>query len=95
VKLHKFSKSIFKIDETIGVSKFRISMMRFMYVVTIIWVGGASWFEILTHQGTWDPLYGMAYSLYAALSALMILGVRFPLRMLPLMLLQFLYKLIC
>ena len=41
----------------------------------------------------WDPVHGVAFSCWAALSALMLLGVRFPVRMLPLMLLQLFYKL--
>ena len=42
----------------------------------------------------WDLIYGIAFSLYAAYALLMLLGVRFPVRMLPLLLLQISYKLI-
>jgi hypothetical protein len=39
-------------------------------------------------------IHGVAFSLYAVFATLMLLGVRFPVRMLPLMLQQLFYKLI-
>ena len=52
------------------------------------------WNEIFTHQGLWQPLPAVAYSFWAAFSALAILGLVHPLKMLPLLLVQFSYKLI-
>ena len=48
--------------------------------------------EIINHAGAWDPVKGVAFSFWAALSTLSALGLRYPLKMLPLLLLQLLYK---
>jgi hypothetical protein len=50
------------------------------------------WPEIFKHQGTWDPVKGVAFSFWAALSVLSGLGLRYPLKMVPLLLLQLVYK---
>jgi hypothetical protein len=55
-------------------------------------LGLSVWPEIVSHQGPWDPVRGAAFCFWAALSALCALGIRYPLKMLPLLLLQLLYK---
>ena len=87
-------KNIFKVDQTIGVSKFRIYLLRFYYVVIIVLLGFQVWDEIFTHEGLWQPLPAVAYSFWAAFSALAILGLIHPIKMIPLLLVQFSYKLI-
>ena len=87
-------KNIFKVDQTIGVSKFRFYLLRFYYMVIIVLLGIQVWTEIFTHTGLWEPLPGVAYSFWAAFTALAILGIIHPLKMIPLLLVQFSYKLI-
>ncbi|KRT60352.1 MAG: hypothetical protein XU10_C0055G0002 [Chloroflexi bacterium CSP1-4] len=67
--------------------------MRFLYLLTGIGLGIEVWPAMTFRTKPWDPLYGVADSFWAALSLLMLLGVRFPVKMLPLMLLQLFYKL--
>jgi len=55
-------------------------------------LGLSVWPEIINHAGAWDPVKGVAFSFWAALSVLSGLGLRYPLKMLPLLLLQLLYK---
>jgi len=81
-------------------SRVRLYSMRSLYLFTAIVVGVSVWPEVI-NQGRmiasgkpWDLIHGIAFSLYAAYAPLMLLGVRFPVRMLPLLLLQLLYKLI-
>lgn len=50
--------------------------------------------ELLYRGGAWDPLQAVAISFWAALSALSGLGLQYPLRMVPLLLLQLFYKLV-
>jgi len=66
--------------------------LRLLDVGTFQFVGTNAWKGILTHGGPWDPLQGVAFSFWAAYSTLMILGLRYPLKLLPLLLLQFFYK---
>src|SRR5262249_33461058 len=75
------------------ISKTRLHAMRFVYLGTGIGVGVDVWPALINRSTPWDPLHGIAYSFWAAYSALMLWGVRFPVRMLPLMLLQLFYKL--
>jgi len=77
-----------------GVSTTRLYLLRLVFVGTFLFVGTNAWKGILTHSGPWDPLHGVAFSFWAAYSTLMILGLRYPLKLVPLLLLQFFYKLV-
>lgn len=77
-----------------GVPIYRLYLMRVLFVLTFLFLGRDAWTELITHEGTWDALEGVAYSFWAAYSTLMILGLRRPLKMTPLLLLQCLYKLV-
>jgi hypothetical protein len=73
-------------------SMFRLYLMRLLYLLNVVLLGLGVWPGIINHVGAWDPLHGVAFSFWAALSALSGLGLRYPLKMLPLLLLQLLYK---
>jgi hypothetical protein len=73
-------------------SMFRLYLMRLLYVLNFVMLGLSVWPEIINHAGAWDPVKGVAFSFWAALSVLSGLGLRYPLKMLPLLLLQLLYK---
>jgi hypothetical protein len=75
-------------------STLRLNSMRFLYLFTAVVVGISAWPAVINPGKPWDTLQGVAWSFYAAYSLLMLLGVRFPVEMLPLMLLQLFYKLI-
>jgi hypothetical protein len=77
-----------------GVSKYRLYLMRVLFVLTFLFLGKDAWTGLITHEGIWNPLEGVAYSFWAAYSTLMILGLRRPLKMTPMLLLQFFYKLV-
>lgn len=87
-------QSLFQINKTVGVSKFRIYLLKFYYVVIIVLLGFQVWEEIFTHKEMWQPLPAVAYSFWGAFSVLAILGLIHPLKMIPLLLVQFSYKLI-
>jgi len=71
---------------------FRLYLMRLLYLLNFVMLGLSVWPEIINHAGAWDPVKGVAFSFWAALSVLSGLGLRYPLKMLPLLLLQLLYK---
>jgi hypothetical protein len=87
-------RSIFNVNETTGVSAFRIYLLRFFYFLAIPFLGIQVWTELFTHAGPWQPLPAVAFSFWGAFSALALLGIRYPLKMIPLLLLQFSYKVI-
>jgi hypothetical protein len=88
------TKNIFKADLAIGVSIFRIYVLRFFYLLIIVLFGTNVWIEIFTHKELWMPLSGVAYSFWGAFTILSILGLFHPLKMIPLLLMQFSYKFI-
>ena len=71
---------------------FRLYLMRLLYLLNFVMLGLSVWPEIINHAGAWDPVKGVAFSFWAALSVLSGLGLRYPVKMLPLLLLQLLYK---
>jgi hypothetical protein len=73
-------------------STFRLYLMRLLYLLNFVLLGLQVWPGLIHHVAPWDPVKGVAISFWAALSALSGLGLRYPLKMLPLLLLQLLYK---
>src|SRR5262245_40345614 len=72
----------------------RLYVMRLLYLLNFLFLGSQVWPALFHHEGPWDPVKGVAFSFWAALSTLSLLGVRFPLKMTPVLLMQFLYKVI-
>ncbi len=79
---------------TNALPKWRLHAMRFLFLLTATTLGYPAWSSLISPTGPWDPTYGIAYAFWGAFSALSILGVFYPVKMLPLLLLQFTYKLI-
>lgn len=87
-------KNIFARNPARGVSNFRFYFLRFYFALNALALGFQAWSEIINHSGLWQPIPGIAYSFWAAFSLLAVLGIIHPLKMLPLLLIQFTYKLI-
>lgn len=78
--------------ETKGVPKWRWYLLKAFYLFVFLAFGIQIWDTIITYTEVWDPLHGIAFSFWAAFAALMGLGIRYPLKMLPLVFLQLVYK---
>ena len=76
------------------VSLTRLYLLRCIYLLGGLMLGASVWPDLIKHLGWSDPLQGVAPCLWGTLSLLALLGVRQPLRMLPLLLIQFTYKVI-
>jgi hypothetical protein len=74
-------------------STIRLHSLKLVYLLTGLLLGISAWPQMINRGTPWDPLHGVAFSFWAAYSTLMLLGVRLPVRMLPLLLLQLFYKL--
>lgn len=87
-------KNIFKPDykNYEGVAKYKIYLLRLLFLLTFLFVGKASWTYLLTHEGPWDPLHAVAFCVWAAYSALSVLGLKHTLKMLPIVFFQIFYK---
>ena len=78
----------------VAVSPFRLTLLRIGYVLFAILLGSTVWPDILDPQQSWTLMSGVVKSMLAALSALAILGLRYPLQMLPLLLFEVGWKMI-
>jgi hypothetical protein len=77
---------------SVEVSLVRLYLMRVLYLLNFVLLGMDVWPALVNHGKPWDPMHGIAVSFWAALSALSGLGIRHPVRMLPLLLMQCFYK---
>ncbi|MEO0572102.1 MAG: hypothetical protein AAF039_10395 [Bacteroidota bacterium] len=75
-----------------GVPKWRWYLLKAFYLFVFLAFGIQIWNTILTYSEVWDPMHGIAFSFWAAFAALMGFGIRYPLKMLPLVFLQLMYK---
>jgi hypothetical protein len=74
------------------VSTFRLYLLRATYLLIVVGLGSDIWPGMIHHAKPWDLMHGVAMSLLAAISVLAILGIRYPLQMLPLLLFELLWK---
>ncbi len=75
-----------------GVARINIYLLRLLFVLMFLVLGRDAWTHVLTHEGPWDPDEAVAWSVFASFSALAVLGIVRPLKMLPLVLLEIAYK---
>lgn len=77
---------------TTYVPNWRQHIMRALFFLNFIALAPDNFATIMTSNGQLDIMTGVAFSLYAALGLLCIFGVRFPLKFIPLLLMQLIYK---
>lgn len=77
-----------------GVRKINIYLLRVIYTLIFVFVGKTSWTYIIANYGSLDPMEGIVWCVWASFSVLSILGIIYPLKMLPIILLEILYKVI-
>jgi hypothetical protein len=65
-----------------------------MYAVLAFFQGFLTWSAILHHAGPWDFWDGVGHSFLGALTALSLIGLRYPVRMIPLLVFEFAWKLV-
>jgi hypothetical protein len=74
------------------VSVLRLHALRAGYLLLVVGLGLTIWPGIIHHGRPWTLMQGVVHCMLAALSALAILGLRYPLRMLPLLLFELAWK---
>ena len=70
----------------------RLNLIRFVFGLMAFVMGSVIWPQILFGSSNWHWGLGMGKSMLAALSLLSLLGMRYPLQMLPLMLYELAWK---
>jgi hypothetical protein len=77
-----------------GVRPINIYLLRLLFVLVFLFVGYDSWTSILKHVGPWDHVRAAALCMWAAYSVLSLIGIFYPLKMIPLVMFEILYKII-
>jgi hypothetical protein len=77
-----------------GVRPIIVHLIRLGFLLVFLTIGNISRRAIINHQGPWDPLQAAAISMWTAHSLLSLVGVFHPLKMLPLVLFEIIYKLV-
>lgn len=67
------------------VSLFHLYLLRAGYAVIALGLGAFLWPSILHHDQPWELMQGVVKAMLGALSLLCLLGLRYPLQMLPLL----------
>lgn len=75
-----------------GVAPIQIYLLRLVFALTFFFIGMFSWTSILNFDGEWEPVRAVAFCMWAAYSTMSVLGIIKPLKMLPIIVLQVLYK---
>jgi hypothetical protein len=76
------------------VSPIRLWVMRFMYLVMAVGAGLMVWPLIISHAATTPRMTGVAWTLLGTMALLSVLGLRYPLQMIPLLLFELVWKMI-
>jgi hypothetical protein len=86
-------KSVFqRADRYEGVRWINIYLLRLLYILMFFVLGKETWTHIITHQGPWNPIDGVAWCVWTAFATLAGIGIIHPVKMLPIVLLEIFYK---
>ncbi|WP_374568019.1 hypothetical protein [Ideonella sp.] len=77
-----------------SVSLFRLYLLRALYLVIVIGLGAVVWPGVISPSRPWELMEGVVACMLAAFSVFCLLGLRYPLAMLPVLLWELLWKLI-
>ena len=75
-----------------GIRPINIYFMRLIYVLMFCVLGKDVWGYILSYSGVWEENEAVAWSVWAAFSALALLGIFRTVEMIPILLLEIFYK---
>lgn len=76
------------------VSTFRLYLLRATYLLIVVGLGLMIWPRLIHHSSAWALKNGDTAGLLAGISVMAILGLRYPLKMLPLLLFELTWKVI-
>ncbi len=74
------------------VSLFRLYLLRALYLVVVVGLGVVLWPSVIHQSRPWELMEGVSACMLAAFSALCVLGLRQPMRLLPMLLWELLWK---
>ena len=78
----------------VKVSLFRLYLLRAMYLFIVVGFGMFIWPGILQHRGPWELMQSVVNCMLIAFWTLALFGLRYPLQMLPVLLWEFVWKMV-
>jgi hypothetical protein len=74
------------------ISVFRLYVLRALYLFVVVGLGFQIWPGVIDRGTHWELMEGMVYCMLAAFSLLCLIGLRYPLQMLPVCLWEVVWK---
>jgi hypothetical protein len=75
-----------------GVPRINIYLLRLLFTLMFLFLTYESWNHILKHTGPWDNANAAAWCMWGSYSVISFIGVLRPLKMLPIVLFEIVYK---
>ena len=75
-----------------GVPPINIYLLRLLYTMMFLFLTYTSWTHIIHHTGPWDPANSAAWFMWVSFGVIAFIGILHPLKMLPIVLLEIVYK---
>ncbi len=75
-----------------GVPKINIYLLRLLFTLMFLFLTYDSWSTILNHKGPWDNTRAAAWCMWGSYSFISFIGILRPLKMLPIVLFEIIYK---
>ena len=79
-------------DNYEGVPRINIYLLRILFTLMFIFLSYDSWTHIIKHTGTWEVTDAAAWCMWASYSIISFIGILRPLKMLPIILFEIIYK---
>lgn len=81
-----------KKESPVEVSLLRLYLLRGGYLLIVVGLGITEWPEFINRSGSWELMEGVVQCMLLAFWALCVLGLRYPLQMLPVLLWEVAWK---
>ncbi len=75
-----------------GAPRINIYLLRILFTLMFLFVASDSWKHIFNHTGPWDNMNAAAWCMWASYSTISLIGIFRPLRMLPIVFFEIVYK---
>lgn len=74
------------------IAVWRLYLLRAAYLLLIVGLGPSVWPSLIDHSPEWPRMTSVVIAMLCALSALSLLGLRYPLQMIPLLFFELVWK---
>ena len=74
------------------VSLARLYVLRAAYLIVVVGLGLTIWPRLIAHDASWPLMNSAVAALLGGVSILALIGLRYPLKMLPILLFEFVWK---